>query len=228
MTARPYVVYDIDGVLADLTYGLTLRAAELWPNIPVIRQESQPSWSFRNALSEDQQREIWREIDESPTFWEGLLPICSPDDITRMRWLTRQGYAAVYLTNRRGTRAEEQTLSWLWRYEFPHGRLILSDDKAYSAAQLVREHPEGWFPAGIIEDAPSNIRTLRQAHMPVWIQDRPYNEGVPGERVRTVGDFVRAIARQGGRDVTTGTEAATRPVRAVAERGAPDGQGLAG
>lgn len=222
---RPYVVYDIDGVLADLTYGLTLRAAARWEHVPVIRQESQTSWSFRNALSEDQQREIWRDIDQSETFWDGLLPICSPDDVTRMRWLASQRYDVVYLTNRRGERIAEQTLSWLWRYEFPHGRLILTDDKAASARQLVEAHPEGWFPAGIIEDAPSNIRALRQARMPVWVQDRPYNQTSGHPRVRTVGEFVRAITNtRAGRLHDTEGEAGTAvPVRGEPEQGSHGG-----
>jgi hypothetical protein len=191
-------VFDIDGVLADLTHGLTKRANAKW-GTPVIQGEDQPTWSFKNCLTDEQQDEIWGEIFSSPTFWEELAPICTPSEIRLMALLGhRRDVELMYLTNRTGVEVERQTQRWLREHGFPWGELAFTRDKAaflkgcaetkYGPGVSLRS-----VVLGVLEDAPANIEAMRAVGAPVYTMSRPYNLGLDGLRVSTVREFCEAM-----------------------------------
>lgn len=180
------VVWDIDGVLADLTHGLTTLAHDWW-GTPIITGENQPTWSFRNAMTEEQQAACWEHIGANPSFWNDKVPsIVTPEDILSMRMLNH--YADfIYLTNRNGN-AYEYTRLWLERNSFPAGLLAHTHDKVKWIQDNI-PHTRTYA----IDDAPYNILSYKDAGIPVTIMDRPYNADISGHRVRSVQEFVDSL-----------------------------------
>lgn len=178
---KPTVLFDIDGVLADLTHGLTTLAHDLW-GTPIITGENQPTWNFRNALNAQQQEAVWRIIGENPTFWGGLPSMIDAYDKAALILLAREA-DFTYITNRPNASAEV-TQAWL-ETRVPAGTLIHTPNKA----EWVMAHLPPDVPRYAIDDAPTNIMLYKDAGIPVVIMDRPYNRELWGKRVKSVQAF---------------------------------------
>lgn len=192
-----FVAFDIDGVLADWTFAFTLLASSRY------RMEAiSTGCMLRYAgipLSTSEKAEVWRETERTIGWWKSLTPLASPGDIHAMRVLAKQR-RVMYISNRHNTDSlRDQTLLWLKDYDFPQGDLILTRDKPTTINALTNS---GYLPypkmLGIIEDSPYNLEAFRQAGLPAFVRDWPYNrDSAPTlPRVSSVAEFCTLMAPQ--------------------------------
>lgn len=189
---KDLLVFDIDGVLAKLTLGLTTLGHDLF-GTEIVEDDDQPNWSFDNVMTPDQQRRVWNEIDAHPDFWGTLDVLAYPHDINLMHAFANglTNFELLYLTNRSGKRVGEVTKEWLWRNGFPYGRVELVKDKT---AYLIGQQRALRRVAGILEDSPRNLEEMWAAGLPAWCFARGYNEDVTGPRVGTINQFLHQVS----------------------------------
>lgn len=178
----PSIGLDIDGVLADFTYGFTREHARMFGGKP-WSCGAQPHWRF--DLPQDEINEVWRAVDKSDDFWYMLPPIAGFGEFETLRQVER-AYNVVYVTNRSGgVNYLGQTREWL-RNRGLVGELVATPDKTDALSLLPNL-------LGHIEDSPTNIEDLKAHGLPVFIRDWPYNRHVEGERVGSVAEFLRRV-----------------------------------
>lgn len=182
---RPVVVFDIDGVLADFTWGFSglLEGKNR-------SQGTQPTWQYEKASS-FQVSQAWKYIDTSKTFWQGLPPIVTESEAHDVCELAKQ-FSVIYMTGRedRGNDTLGQTERWLRSMEMPKGEVILRGDKANAIHHLELDV------VGIIDDKPDTLVSLFQEGHPVYARDWAYNRWVAEvPRVSSVGEFIYLVGQ---------------------------------
>ncbi len=192
------VVFDIDGVLADFSYGFSSLAVNRgWMDRPNFNEEIL-TWSLSpDTLTSGQVNEIWREIDHSNIFWRNLPPLFPQHHIQQLHALKEEfDLEFWYVTGRsegKDNQTREQTLYWLWQYRLPDSEnLIMSNDKPGVLGDLRADHEI----VSIIEDNPKNIKDLRIHNWPVVQMVYPYNEiatHVDVPRVHSLGEYINML-----------------------------------
>jgi len=193
--SKPTVVFDIDGVLADFTYGFT-RAVTNDPR----SQGTQETWDFE--WKPEIIRSTWKHIDRSKTFWYDLPPLVTPAEAVEMQRL-HSARGIIYLTGRREgdeNNVAGQTYAWMVKHDLPLGRIVLTDDKIATIREL------GLNPVGIIDDKPDLVMDFAMAAYPIYVRDWRYNRELPTQglrqgiilagnvhRVSSVGEFVSRV-----------------------------------
>lgn len=173
---RPVVMWDIDGVLADFTYGFTYLLEGKGRS-----GGTQPTWNFdapRGAVAA-----AWRVVDDSLYFWRNLLPLATWQERLAMQHLA-QSADFLYVTGRedRGNNTRGQTIQWLYEGGFPQGTVVLDGDKRSVASGIVNL-------IGVIDDKPDNLLDLSAGGYPVYAMSWPYNRHVKVPTVTSVAEF---------------------------------------
>lgn len=190
MSEPAIVVFDIDGVLADFTYGFTALHEGRARSQGTARQ-----WQFEGRVDP-----TWDLIDRSRHFWYELPVLATRQEREEM-WALRRRAEIVYLTRRSdklGNDTLGQTRNWLTENGFPHGNLILAADKT----PILKGYGDNLV--GIIDDKPDLLVEMLKARLPAYIRDWEYNRwtGVAdlhlmaGPRVSSVGEFVWLMERK--------------------------------
>lgn len=187
------VICDVDGVLADFTWGFT-SILEKRPR----GCGTQLTWEFQATGPEISR--AWAEVDGSKTFWQELRPLMSESDVDDFRYLTRNVHP-VYMTSRKdaGNDTQGQTERWLRMMGMPQGVVILESDKATAVKQGV-EGTNGEFVevVGFLDDSPTTVNkmcdVLRAGK--VHIRDWSYNRDAVTHRavrVSSLGEFAQRV-----------------------------------
>lgn len=184
-----YVVWDMDGVLADFSLMFTQWA--VWMNFinPFQVRSHGSRYDFDDLLTDEQLDAVWDAIKASSTAWFGTPELVTEADKHAMHKLSGLDIGHIYLTARPGTDVVEQTEAWLAKNGFPAG-LVVADSKKAEYLSTV----DGKI-IGVIDDTEKQIKRIHQAGFPVWVRDWPYNRHVlPGlPRSYSVHEFVDQV-----------------------------------
>lgn len=181
------VVLDIDGVLADFILGFTTLANRMF-GTPVFTTLEQKTWDSYEGLTDVQCTQALEAAKLSPTFWQDLPPIASPEELARLASAAR-AQDLYFVTNRFGIGAKTQTEAWLRRHGVSSPTVIVSEAKG-EIAKAVR--------ADVLLDDKAGNAVFTQYYSratAVYLIDRPYNRFDPAVlgskivRVRTLLEF---------------------------------------
>ncbi len=192
---RQRIVFDVDGVLADFTWGFTELRQRLYGEGYIITSSEAQSWDEHSAGHSDYNRRTWDHIIQSDTFWAGLPKAITESTVDHIIEL-ESVHDLYFATSRIGTRVKEQTEDWLmnnlllftptviltkYKGEFCKciGATMAIDDKADNASAIA------WLTEGKTQS---------------YLLDRPYNRydetkigSSKVKRIYTVDDFIRGL-----------------------------------
>ncbi len=181
------VVLDVDGVLADFILGFTTLANRM-VGTPVYTTLEQKAWDLYEGLSDTQCVQALEAAKRSPTFWQELPPLASPEELARLAAVA-PAHEVYFVTNRFGIGAKAQTETWLRRHGLSAPTVIISDAKG-EVAKALR--------ADVLLDDKAGNAVFTQYYSratAVYLIDRPYNRFDPEVlgskiiRVRTLHEF---------------------------------------
>ena len=182
---------DLDGVLADFTYGFTrLRNQFLSEVKPIISQSMQSVWRECSDNAIEGNAEAWKSIRESSYFWEELPALASREEFKRLLDL-QYVHDVYYVTAREGYRAKQQTEEWLRVYGIPNASVIMTANKAafmrvVGVTYAIDDHPPFARDMALVPGAS------------VYLKDMPYNQEwnslIAGVlRVPSLSEFIDAV-----------------------------------
>jgi uncharacterized protein len=184
--------FDCDGVLSDFNRRFIEIANDKFDKHVTPTQVT--NWDYVGLYTPEEVSQVWNEaIKPAHNFWMTLEPI------ERIK-LTEESvkHTLLFITSRvptAGDSIELQTASWLsWRMGvmFPTVLVVKHATEKY---KLFRDlHLDAY-----IEDKPSTIEQMQDHNQNVFIYDQPYNQGVLGQRVKTVGEYLRIVEETCGR-----------------------------
>jgi len=162
---KPFVLcVDVDGVLADFTWGFTSLAAAWHPEITPWPTSEQKTWEF-DSIPKGIQNETWTRVRQHPSFWWDLPCRLSSSERYSLCVLAAD-HRVYFVTNRLGVRPEEQTVRWLHHLGLRNPNVIVTTNKALACRTI-----EAQF---AIDDKVENI-----AAMHPWVHTTlfrlPYN-----------------------------------------------------
>jgi hypothetical protein len=178
--------FDIDGVMLDFVGQVFLPTVKrLHPQIEVPEDYQQPSWSFRNLLTQKQEQVVW----ESPLLVDYMW-LAKPNQ--KAIDFVKDSWNPIFITSRSMLGSDESrkavrmaTHGWLSKVGV--GRFATyfahSADKAKLATYL--KVTEAW------EDHPETVQQYAEAgivcHMPVYL----YNQHIEGENIIRHEDWMK-------------------------------------
>ena len=123
------IVFDVDGVLANFTRGFTQIANRMF-GVPVVENDDQPSWDFKETLSAKQQDKIWEELKSIPGWAHSLEALIPYKTFCRINQLALKN-ELYFVTNRFSYMRPpgEQTVTWLMLHGISSPRVIVSAKK---------------------------------------------------------------------------------------------------
>lgn len=174
--------FDIDGVLANFVQGYEDLIIEITQkNLFPEHRPLPPVWDWPQyyGYTNEEIREVWKQIDEHPFFWSRLGVLSGARHLP----LVANGSHDVYfITHRtRGLDVKRQTERWL----LAHG--------VVTPTVLLAEESKGGIVAGLgldyfIEDRLDNAVEISQTapDCQVFLLDCPYNQGEVGKAIRVL------------------------------------------
>lgn len=165
---------DIDGVLADFVQGFTKKVATLGYKVDAS------SWGL--GLTDSQQNEGWKLIDQDPDFWYDLAVIEWP------RW--HHADVVYYITKRRvppGRPVEHDAAAWLCKHIDERPFVISTGRKGDVCNALEID--------AFIDDKPENCQDVidKSPRTQVFLRNQPWNQDSKIQRVNSVGEFLEQI-----------------------------------
>lgn len=194
------VGFDIDGILARFNEAyINLIYTHTGIRLPDESDAYPNTWHFERAAGIEKSREnaMWKEIKDSPTFWQMLRPY--EDSISPMRrfatWVDEEAnhdLETYYITNRQGNRVLAQTDDWLLDtyQELVYANTICARNKGKMAAALELD----LYIDDKLENCEDVVRLSPQTRC--FILDRPWNRGreVTGcKRLYDLGAYIDEI-----------------------------------
>lgn len=143
------------------------------------------AWGDWEGLNERQVNALWRQIQQSRHFWRDLPPCFTDADRAALARLGER-VQLMYLTNRLGREAEEQTRDWLWEQNLPWGPIQLTRNKPGDLLLI----PEL---LGALEDSPHNLSSMAENGSPFFVMRRLYNAHLPLRGVDSVEEFAQIM-----------------------------------
>jgi 5'(3')-deoxyribonucleotidase len=144
-------------------------------NIDIGAKDFPPCWDWplHYGCSKKDQDEMWKRINENPTFWE-TLPGMPNAAKTIQRIKTLSHHNDIYFITHRhaGPTTKQQTERWFRDMGYPGATVILSDGS------------KGWIAGGIgldafIDDKPRNLWHIRQMmglDCKLYLMNHPHNK----------------------------------------------------
>lgn len=170
------IIWDIDGVLSDFTYGFK-EFVRQFHNIPLAPCGAKKSWQFR-GLAPAEEDDIWRRIAAGQYDWSAQPSLLTSGDqfaITRLR--CADGPLPVrfqYVTSRLGPEEQviAQTIKWLRETGLPDAENVTVSNEKVKVVQS--QFP---FVGGLIDDDIRNIVAYNAAFGgdKTFIRDWQYN-----------------------------------------------------
>ena len=165
---KSFVVFDIDGVLADFEGDLVSKLVDTFGISGKANRhfyEMEDRFYGRNDILDTAEYFM-----DYPPFYRSIEPIYSA--IQFAKDLMQSGLGVMYLTSRpRGT--EAFTRMWLqkhtWNYSGSMG-VFFAENKADFLADIDVEF--------VVEDSPAHIQALKNAGKSVFCWSQPWNEGI--------------------------------------------------
>lgn len=170
------IAIDLDGVLADFTYGFTSLGHRMF-GLPVVSSHHAPEWPFDWYATPEQIAAIWDTINQSRTFWEDLPPLITDDTFGVI-----DGYwHIIFVTTRIGKNVKEQTEEWLGYHGVMGAEVIVTTNKSLveDIGVVVDDNPTLWY-----------NKDSTQIYIPSWPYNRIWHDrGVvfptPDEAIRS-------------------------------------------
>lgn len=164
---REVVVFDIDGVLADMAAALSQVASDLF-RVPAFKTSDMTHYNeVRSLLSPLEFNDVWSRATRNPDWWLSIPSLATAEDHAAMETLSTQ-FDILYLTNRHNKpEVVDKTRLWLLLEGFPVGALWHQADKA---SFLDAYSHSGVLPypvlRGVLEDNPYNIAQMQARNLP--------------------------------------------------------------
>ncbi len=198
---------DVDGCLANFNEAFRQRLA-LVTNRPDPRPDWEPTlWDYPAVLGYGPKDTVdaWDSIKVDSRFWANLPAY--PGTRTFLEWLWKavstsnwtQGtsHEVLFLTDRTGLRAKDQTEDWLHRHGFSgkHPTVLLCNHGKGEVLQALSV-------THFLDDRPENIMAAqRYAHKcEPFLLDRAWNRevslSVAPRRIRSLKDFQRRLSSE--------------------------------
>ena len=184
-----FVVFDLDGVLADFVYGFSTIANKLF-DYPIIDNSQQQHWNWLvgNGYSKKEQDKIWRIVDATENWWETLPCLLDSEEKSFMKMISNR-FDIIYCTNRQGDTVDSQTFRWLKTHSLPSGHIIVTKDKIKKL--------KFFKPAirAVIDDRPSLLEEYHENNYRVFCRSWPYNQDISKDipRVASIREFYAKI-----------------------------------
>ena len=185
---------DVDGVLADYEAGFRLKVAQML-GVDASTIGRQTCWSLPDSNWPIRSEEHFAAL-HSAAVLSGMFRQLDPiDGASEGVWaLSNAGVRVRIVTHRLGFHgthgvAAQDTAVWLDRANIPYRDLVFVADKPSVDAHV------------FVDDAPHNIRALREAGAYTIVFDQLYNRDAPGPRAHSwdeVVALVRAYAEENG------------------------------
>lgn len=207
--ARPLIVSDIDGILADYVSGACIAVDAAWS-----KHYTPGTWTtYRGQMTAEERAWLAKLREDSGAFWLSLSACQAA--IAALRTLSAQGFQVVIASDR-PQRQAAATVTWLEQNEVPYADLVLSGEGGKEAlADRCSETARAVF----LEDNPARWLTLSRPGVQCWCPRLRYTP--PAFTLARIfdswGDIVRAlVAGEGSSLVST---AATPAIPAGARDG---------
>lgn len=184
---------DVDGVLADFTFGYHKLLAEWHPEYAVHTTAEQKTWDY-TAIANDHEAETWTRLKQHPTFWQNLPSRLTAEEQYKLIFLCGE-HRVYFVTNRMGNQPERQTAAWLRARGVYDPNVIVTCDKALAVRAIGAVFA--------IDDKPENIMAMHP-YTHTTLYTLPYNRHYAGPMdyvVSSLGewiDFINGAARQHG------------------------------
>lgn len=174
---------DLDGVLVDFNRGYR-RALTMAADIDRFNGETEPPiWNYASAYgySDADDKEAWRTITTSKSFWADLRPLPGSFDFLFALDAATQfdtPPARVYfITSRPGFDTKGQSERWLRRMGYAHPTVCIVGVKAGDLDKALLANALGV--THFIDDKPENVLAVKQTRgsaCQVYCPPRRYNE----------------------------------------------------
>lgn len=170
------ILFDIDGVLADFTFGYTSLARQMFPdeNISLSPTRERLRWDFDDIRPEIADA-VWQRIVEKPEFW-GSLPLLVDDrDKAVLRDIAARN-SLVYMTSRRGRpdKVIGVTKEWLTKNDLPDSPVLMV--RSISTKLVIADNLVG--SVVLIDDYPGLFTECANPAITRCLVCRPYNVSV--------------------------------------------------
>lgn len=168
---------DLDGVVADYT-GEFRRFVSRYTGVPENRIPDPVTWNFSDSgwpiSREDFMDYHCRAVQDGMFRSMNVMPNASQT----LWWLAQQDVHIRVITHRLLRKGDHgivvaDTVRWLDSHNIPYNDLCFMGEKSAVGGVDV-----------FIDDAPHNILSLRETNNTCVIFDAPYNQNLPGPRVK--------------------------------------------
>ena len=191
------IIFDIDGILADFTYGFT-ELAKIAFQTRQLHTHEQQYWEDFGGITKEQTAALWKLIDANPTWW-GTLPIMPIPPAVQDRLARLVVRAPVYfVTSRKDPTGKVAMITRTWLYsklELTSPNVICSSRKGDLAKALNAGY--------LLDDKVGNVLYTTWAtdgRTKAYLMDRPYNQldsrgigSTPPLRVKSLEEFLEVL-----------------------------------
>lgn len=176
MLKPPVLALDLDGVVADYVPAIKQITAERF-NVPLASLSDPATYSLQDSgwgFSPDMTYfQVHADAVEEYELYSNL-PVM-PGAVEAVKGLVDLGVSIHIITSRfvvhgQHRKVVSQTVEWLDKIGLPYNDISFLKDKASVKASL------------FVDDAPSNITSIRESGSEVLIFDASYNLDMPGPR----------------------------------------------
>ena len=184
------ILIDIDGVLADYNGGIAKIIIDRYGiEVPISGKDITDWYQYRNTIGRNLWKDVWKFVNDNPSFMCNLNPLASPYEFSRIESLNLNN-DLYFVTNRASIGIKIITEKWLMKHNISYPTVILSKHKGLIAAGLEADF--------IIEDSPKNIISIYRdsPKTKIYLMSYPYNKEVEylaTKCVNSIGEFLDDI-----------------------------------
>lgn len=177
------VAVDLDGVVYPFAEAFRSYCAHRL-GVPDLAPVT--DWHFYRSWGLDDQQFV-QYLTDACTEWN-VFSVMQPEAGTADGWHALRGMGVrIHVVTHRPHEAWAQTADWLAAWG------LVPDTLTFTADKTVVVHHAAGNPCAAIEDRVENHRALLAAGVRSVLLDRPWNEGEPGDRVRSLADFATYV-----------------------------------
>lgn len=177
---------DLDGVLADFTFGFATQARRLGLSPAYNSNEQQLQYNGLCGLKMGDMEKVWKEIEKSRVFWSRLPSLIKPETWTRIKRACTL-HDVYFITSRFcGQHLKLQTEVWLRSFGVRNPTVLLVPSPRAKAVIADRLHLDY-----VIDDSPEVLRAYKESTLiNVYCRAWRYNVEIYNvRRVTCVGEM---------------------------------------